>query len=318
MKLRAQNRIVTGALVLLILLVLVGWLIGATPARADTSFTMADRREVPGMATDHHRNRYWVLEKSSGRLTLTAIKPDGTVEGHMNSRDQVTNAQALAFDSGEAYIGDVGGSRSQVTIYQVTEPWPGTEILKAIPYVLTYPDGVHAAQAILVDGRHRLHVVTQGPGAGVYQAPENPSRTEPNALTRVASVPDGVIDGLVLLDGRIALRTADRVLTLDPASWAVTAETALPAEAGAGMTQAVTQNAVLTAVGPSGEVTSTTVPGPAPTSSPTPRASKAPSTQTQSADVEATRTFQQTGTTVAVVGALVVAALAAAFVLVRR
>jgi hypothetical protein len=28
-----------------------------------------------------------VLDKSSGRLTLTAIKPDGTVEGSMNSRD---------------------------------------------------------------------------------------------------------------------------------------------------------------------------------------------------------------------------------------
>lgn len=319
MKLRAQNRVVTGALVLLIILVVAGALLSAQPARADELFRIEGRAPL-GLATDHARDRFWVLDRASGRLTLTALADDGSVQGQMSSRDSLTNAQALAFDAGEAYIGDVGGRRAQVTIYQVTEPWPGTEILRAIPYALSYPDGRHDAAAILVDAAHRLHVVTSGPEAGVYQAPASLSTTEPNGLTRVASVPDGVTDSQVLHDGRVVLRTASSLVTLDPATWAELGQTPLEAEAGAALTEALTPNEVVVAAGPSGEAQTFEVPGPAPTVRATARPARAPATQTQSqsADPEATRTFEQTGTTVAFVAALVLAALSAAVVLVRR
>ncbi|WP_454226042.1 hypothetical protein [Propioniciclava flava] len=137
------------------------------------------------MATDHARGRYWVLDKSSGRLTLTAIKPDGTVEGTMNSRDNLTNAQALAFDSGEAYVGDMGeAGEDQVTVYRVTEPWPGTEILKAIAYPLTYPDGGHDAAAILVESFSHL---------GGHQGPQ--PRHFPSCLPRRRVTPQPPHEG---------------------------------------------------------------------------------------------------------------------------
>lgn len=318
MKLRAQNKIVTGALILLLILMVAGALLSAPPVRADEVFRLPATSAPLGMATDHTRGRYWTLDKASGRLTLTAIKPDGTVEGSMSSRDSLTSAQALAFESGEAYVADIGGRRSQVTVYQVTEPWPGTEILKAIAYPLAYPDGSHDAAAILVDADHRISLVTKGPQAGVYQAPAQPTRDAPNPLTRVADVPDGVTDGVVLQDGRIVLRTATTVLTLD-AGFAPLGQAEIPAgERGQSVTQAMDPAQVLTAAGTGGVVNAVPVPGPAP-ATPTPRATRIPKSQTQAtAGPEDNRTFAQTGTTASIAVAAGLAALAGLVVVLRR
>ena len=61
-RLRAQNRIVTGALVVLLLLVVAGALLTAPPVRADETFRLASSSQPVGMATDHARGRYWVLD----------------------------------------------------------------------------------------------------------------------------------------------------------------------------------------------------------------------------------------------------------------
>jgi hypothetical protein len=258
---------VTGALILLLILVVAGAMLSAPPVKADEVFRLQTSSAPVGMATDHTRGRYWVLDKTSGRLTLTAVKPDGTVEGSMNSRDSLTNAQALAFESGEAYVGDIGGRRSTVTVYQVTEPWPGTEILKAIAYPLSYPDGAHDAAAILVDANHRISVVTKGPQAGIYQAPPGPTRDAASPLTRVADAPDGVTDGVVLLDGRIVLRTATTVVTLDPPRatrpWAQADDRRHRARPSRSPRPSITAQ-VLTAAGPGGAVSTVAIPGPAP------------------------------------------------------
>lgn len=319
-KQRARNRIVTGALVLLLVLMLVGAFLSTPPARADEAFRLPATSVPVGMATDHARGRYWLLERPTGRLTLHAVAADGTDKGEMNSRDTLTNAQALAFESGEAYVGDVGGRRAEVVINQLTEPWPAHEILRAIPYRLAYPDGPHEAAAIFVTAGHRLHVVTRGPGAGIYQAPENPSTTEANALSRLADVPDGVTDATALLDGRVAVRTASELLVLDPASWATLGRTPIDgSERGQVLTESTTPGVLLTAVGPEGVVSRVQAPGPAPVTPASPRpTTKAPAPQSQASEREENRSFEQTGTTFAMGAALVVALLAAGFVLVRR
>ena len=316
MKLRAQNKIVTGALILLLVLVVAGALLSAPPVRADEAFKLASSTPV-GMATDAARGRYWVLDKTSGKLTLTAVKPDGTVEGTMSSRDTLSNAQGLAFESGEAYIGDIGGKRAQVTIYQVTEPWPGTEILKAIAYPLSYPDGSHDAAAILVDADHRLSVITKGPHAGVYQAPVNPNN-QGNQLARVADAPDGVTDAATLLDGRIVLRTATELITWDATRAEVGRAAIAGQEKGQALTQAIDPNQVLAAAGAGGQVEELAVPGPAPVTT-TPRPSRVPNAQTQAtADPAENRTFAQTGTTASVAIAAALAAIAGLVVVLRR
>ena len=321
MKLRAQNRIVTGALVLLLLLVVIGALLsGAPPARAEEAFRLEVRTPPAGMTTDHERSRYWVLDRPSGRLALTALAADGTVQGHMTSRDTLVEAGGIAYDAGELYIGDVGGSRPEVTILQVMEPWPGTDILKAVPFVMTYPDGEHQGSAILLDRAGRLHVVTAGESPGIYAAPVAPSSEAPNALTRIADAPAGVTDGAVLSDGRWVLRTETTVLILDPDTRAVVGQQEIGVqERGQVVAQGLGKDVVLTAVGPEGLVSSTAIPGLRPTATPAPARTRAaaPRPVTSEGETEA-RTIEQTGTTMALGAAAALAALAGLVVLVRR
>lgn len=321
MRLKARNRIVTAALLLLVLLVVVGALLsGAPPVRAAEAFTLDGRQAPVGMATDHDRERYWLLERTSGRLQLTGLGADGTLQGRMESRDTLTNAQALAFVDGEAWVGDIGGRRQEVSVYRVTQPWPGTEILHAPRHRLTYPDGPHDAAAILVDGDHRIHIVTRGQGAGIYRAPADPSPAEPSGLERIADAPaEDVTDAVVLLDGRWVLRTPTTLITLDAASHATLGEAEIGVvEKGEAITQALTPGDVVTAAGPSGEVTSTTIPGPGPTASQAPRPPRPSAVPVIAEGSDPLRTHEQTGTTLALVAALVLAGLAAVFVLVRR
>ena len=318
MRLRTRNRIVTGALLLLVLLVVVGALLNVTPARAADTVTLPARSVPLGMATDHARERYWVLDSASGRLRLTAIAADGTVEGDFVSNDTLTNAQALAFADGSAYVGDVGGARARVTIYQVTEPWPGTDILRAVAYPLAYPDGRHDAAAIMVDARHRVYVITTGAGAGIYRAPQTLGTDAPNALERVADAPAGVTDATVLRDGRFVVRTPTAVIALDGDTFAPVGESAIGVtQRGQSLTESLDDGEVVTAAGGGGEVTVLAVPGPAPaTAAPQPGA--APAAPPRTDEPSSTRTFDQVGTTASLLAALVVAVLAGVVVVARR
>lgn len=293
-------------------------------AHAETDFSLEGAPTPLGMATDHGRDRYWVLTSSSGRLTLRAFSADGTAEGSMNTRDSVENAQALAFLGDDAYVGDVGGRRASVSIWHVPTPWPDTEVLHAARYVLAYPDGPHAAAAILVDADARLFVVTTGDDAAIYRAGDDASpspvgETRPSPLTRVADAPaDDVTDAVVLIDGRWALRTASEVYVLDPSGYQVTAQIPITAsQRGQSLTQGLDQAVALTAAGVAGEVTPVELPanpGGEPTATPT----RAPGTQHKAEDTTVTGLAAQPGTIIALIAAAVVATLAGVIVLVKR
>lgn len=271
MKLRAQNKIVTGALLLLLLLMFGGAMLVAPPASADEVLKLPSSSPV-GMATDHAHKRYWLLEKASGKLTLTAVNSDGKVEGKVTSRDSVTNAQALAFGGGKAYVGDIGGKRNQIVIYQVSAPWPGTNILKAVAYKLSYPDGSHDATALLIGPDQRLSVVTKGPKAGVYQASAQLTPGKTSKMTRVANAPDGVTDGVVLTDGRVVLRTAKQLFAFD-AGFSKLGQASIDAQQrGQTVTQALEGPGVLVAASSGGVAQAVAVPGTPPSPSSTPHA----------------------------------------------
>lgn len=311
-----RNRIVTGALLLLVLLAVLGAMLNGLPAQAAGMVALPAQTVPLGMATDHARQRYWVLENSSGRLALSAYTADGTAEGGMYSTDSLINAQALAWVGGYAYVGDIGGSRSGVTVYQVREPWPGTEILKAVAFPLAYPDGEHDAAAMFVDARQRVHLVTTGPQAGIYRAPATPEPGVVAPLERVADAPDGVTDAAALRDGRVVLRTSAAVITVDATSFAAVAEAPIiEAQQGHALAESLDAGEVLTASGAEGRVTAVPVPGPAAV------IDEAPPTQ-DPADAQrpgfAARLLEQPGTVAALVAALVVAVLAGIVVLTRR
>lgn len=295
-------------------------LIGVVPpAAAEPLFTLAGGRAPVGLATDHERQRYWVLDRSSGRLTIEAYQADGTAEGAMNSRDYVSTMQALAFVDGQAYVGDLGGARSQVDVYRVRDPWPGTEINRARVHTLAYPDGAHRAATLLVDASHRMSVVTTGSDPGIYEAPLDAPSGKSSVLTRVADAPDDVTDGTVLRDGRIVLRTRTTLYTLDPQTYAVVDEAELADDEryGWSVTESVTGGTVITGATAALELSEHPVPGP------TPAATEAPAEPTMAVDpTEAAETVEvtiaQSGTTLALLTAAGVAALAALIVLIKR
>lgn len=313
-------------------LVLVAALAGAPAVHAEeTAFTVSGPAlaNPVGMATDHVNRRYWVVQGTSGTLTLQALDEKGARLGTVSSRDRITNVQALAMNAQMLFIGDVGGSRERVTVYLMDRPLPGTEINRSITLALSYPDGAHDAAAIMVDANDRVFVVTKGKNSGIYAAPEDPQLQQPwvsaappvNKLTRVADAPADVTDATVLVDGRIALRSAaEGVQVLDASSFAVVGTQAVEAnQKGATLTQSLDQQSLLAGAGADGSFVSVAVPGPAP-ARPTAAATKRPAepAAADQSDPEANRSFEQTGTTVAVVAAAAVSLLAAAVVLLKR
>lgn len=296
---------------------------GATPpAAAEPTITLTDADAPLGLATDHARNRFWVLSEESGTLRLHAFTGDGQAEGTMSARDRLVDGQALAFVDGEAYVGDIGGSRGEVVVYRVTEPWPGTEINHAAALTLAYPDGAHDAAALFVDANHRIGVVTRGDAPGVYLADEGAAAGQTAGLTRVTDAPADVTDATALVDGRVVLRTATELVALDPASWTELGRAGIEGEqSGHAVTETVSSGRVLTGLADDTALVATDVPGPAPadpTAEPT-REPPAPAASTDGeTEAESTRTFAQTGTTTAIVAALAVSAVAAMVVLLRR
>lgn len=291
----------------------------ATPASAaEPVFSLSTSLAPVGMATDHQHDRYWVLSRTSGQLILHAYGADGTDEGTMNSRDYVSNAQALAYVKGSAYVADIGGVRSQVDVYWVRAPWPGTEINHAKTYTFTYPDGSHRAAAILVDANLRISVVTAGTDPGIYQAPTDAATGTPTELTRVADAPADVTDGTVLQDGRIVLRTSATLYTLDPDTYETLGSADLGVdENGMSVTETVAGSSLITGATATNEVSESAVPGPAPaTAAPTAEATDVAAADDTSGD--AAPVVEQSGTRWALVSAGGLALLAALIALVKR
>lgn len=281
-----------------------------------------------GMATDHLNQRYWALQSSSGTLSVQAFDATGARLGAVSSRDRITNVQALAFSSQQLFIGDIGGSREKVTILQMDRPLPGTEINKSMQISLAYPDGAHDAAAIMADASARLYVVTKGPKAGIYAAPAVVSvlpawATTPavaNKMTRVADAPADVTDATMLVDGRIALRsTAGGVTVLDAATYQTLGTQPIAAvQKGGSLTQSLDKATLLGAAGTEGSVVAVGIPGPAP-AQPTATSTKKPTeSQPQVTQPEENKSYEQTGTMVALVAAVGAALLASAVVLLKR
>lgn len=303
-------------------------LAGAPAALAeDTAFTFADAAITApvGMATDHVNKRYWAIQASSGTLTIQAFDEAGGALGAVSSRDRISNVQALAFAAQQLYIGDVGGSRERVTILQMDRPLPGTEINKSSAVALAYPDGAHDAAAIMANADGRLFVVTRGKEPGIYEAPADLEVLPPwgttaapvNKLARVADAPADVTDATVLVDGRLALRTAaEGVTVLDPTSYRVLGTQEVTAtQRGRGLTQSLDQKVLLAGAGSDGSVAAVAIPGPAPAQPTAPSSRRSSET---ASNPEENRSFAQPGTMVALVAAVGAGLLAAAVVLVKR
>lgn len=204
-------------------------LVGAVPAgAADVAFSLQEPkvREIAGLTHDTHDQRYWMVGTGGGQLTAHAINDSGALIGSTSSTDYTQNVTALAWNDRRLYLGDVGGSRRQVTIWSMYGPVPNTLINRAERMRLRYPDGAHAANAIFVTAEGRIHVVTfSARGGGIYAAPAD-ARFGPEQfydLERVGDAPPNIHDAAQLADGRVAMRSVTEAFTLEAGTWRVLA-----------------------------------------------------------------------------------------------
>ena len=128
-------------------------------------------REASGLAVSRRvPGRLWALN-DSGQPVLFALDSRGSVTGQVRlTGADVEDWEAMAVGAcGTAscvYVADIGDNRagrSHVTIYRLPEPEAasGTAAVADV-FHATYPDGAQDAEALLVAGDGRVHIVTKG------------------------------------------------------------------------------------------------------------------------------------------------------------
>jgi len=207
--------------------------VGALPAFADPPAVPDDAGELVGAAFDSSSGTIWLAGGRADDGVLVGVSDDGA-QVEISFGEGLVSVQALAFHDGRIYVGDVGdpqGERDLVVVYRLAAAEPGRQAYQAFDFA--FPDGPRNATAMLVSGRGRIYLITDGEAPGIYAASQDPTRTEVNALTRVADAPVGVTDGAFLDDGStMALRTAQGIQVIDAFTWETRAIETLVGAAG--------------------------------------------------------------------------------------
>jgi hypothetical protein len=209
------------AAALAVTIVVTGSPIPHPTAEAASRWTL-DRRihatavtESSGLArSTYARGVLWTHNDSGGLPRIYAIKPDGSTAAVVTLRGATARDwEDIASGPGHTlWVGDIGDNLSRrpyVTVYRLTEPAAlASTTVKVRRFDLSYPDGPHNAEALLVHPTSgRVSVVTKSPfGGAVYSAPKTLSSTSRNRLTKVATAPLKVTAGSYSPDGsRIVL-----------------------------------------------------------------------------------------------------------------
>lgn len=189
-------------------------------ARSVCSFTDVETiGESSGVAASSRRDDVVFTHNDSGdssrffgigsdcRLLATYVIPGvdpRDVEGIARAQDSI-------------WLGDIGDNRSRrssVKVYRVPEPVVETtrgaatvRTLRPDVYTLTYPDGAHDAETLLVSPEGRMWIVTKSffGDQHVYEAPEPLRPDTATTLEKVATVGPAVgpvTDGDLSADGR--------------------------------------------------------------------------------------------------------------------
>lgn len=303
---------------------------GALPAAAEPPALPEDVGELVGATVDPATNTLWLAGAGADDGTLTGVTTDGQHQEITFGNDP-TSVQALSFHDGRIYVGDIGdsnASRDYVVVYRLNDATPGAQSFNAFDF--SFPDGPRNATALMVSGRGRIYVVTDGDDPGIYNSSLDPSRTQVNQFNRVADAPAGVTDGAFLADGStMVLRTKDGIQVIDAFTWQTSATETLVGAAenevlavGSGDTLLVGSAAGLRESAVPTSNTTTTIAPQTPEASPSPSPSPSPEpTTSPGAEEEATTddtSPARTGTFVAIAIALVIAIAAGASTLLAR
>lgn len=195
------------------------------PEVGPVEFVLEDPRidESSGLAASlvHPDIYYTHNDRGSDPQVFAVSSTTGATEALLDLDASAVDWEDIEVTDSGVWVGDIGGGgavRATVSVVVFPEPVPladgspdGTE------YELTYEDGAHNAEALLVDpASDQVYVVTKDPrGGAIYSAPEKLGPGE-NLLRRIAEAPPNVTAGSWAPDGPgFALRNYARAFVYD-------------------------------------------------------------------------------------------------------
>lgn len=184
----------------------------AASATLDRRIKDATVTESSGLAhSTYDRSTMWTHNDSGSKPRVFAVGQDGATQAVVT----LTNAASKDWEDIAAgpnhtlWVGDIGDNdktRSSIQVYRFTEPATlATQSLSATRFDLTYPDGKHNAEAMMVHPTTgRVYVATKSPSGGaIYAAPASLSTSGNNTMTKVASgTPVKITAGAFAPDGK--------------------------------------------------------------------------------------------------------------------
>lgn len=190
--------------------------VSTLPAAAEDITPPETAVPVVGMAYGAGTSDLWLA--GPGANGGTVITADGR---EVSFSAQLESVQALAWRNDTLWVGDIGdpsANRDHVVVYRLNSVSEPTSTYFA--YDFAFEDGPRNATAMMISGRGRIYIATDGDAPAIYRADLDPSRTSVNTLYRVVDAPAGVTDGVFLADGStLALRTAEGIEYIDAFTW---------------------------------------------------------------------------------------------------
>jgi hypothetical protein len=180
------------------------------PARADSARTLCtirDQRidESSGLAAS--ADRLWTINDGGSRLRVFELDRScrvlRTIEAGIDPYDVEDLARAAEGTFWLADTGDNALNRSTVAVERLRPDGSAT------PFRLTYPDGPHDAEAVLLAPSGQLFIATKEPLTSNVYTPTGPlSAARPTPLRKVAStgfLPTGTAGGPVGAAGQVVV-----------------------------------------------------------------------------------------------------------------
>ena len=186
---------------------------------------------------------WWVHNDSGDTARVFALDGTGAVRGTFalsgataTDWEDIAIVPDTAAGTGTMYLGDIGdnaANRNEIQVYRVAEPdVPSTgpaasSTLTGVDTLhLTYPDGAHDAEALMVDPIFGdLVIIAKSLGGGtvnVYRAPANLAAGSTTAMTNVGQLVlgTGLVNAVTAADvtrdgSAIAVRTYGKVLVFN-------------------------------------------------------------------------------------------------------
>ncbi|MBA0125691.1 hypothetical protein H0B56_09085 [Haloechinothrix sp. YIM 98757] len=166
----------------------------AAEPRAESLCVIDDERlhSVSGLAAD---GRHWYAVNDGGtRLEIYVLGRDCRVRDVITAGTDPFDVEDLArAPDGTLWLSDTGDNRRQRDTVALHELTPDGD---ATLYRLTYPDGPHDAEALVLDHEGVPHIVTKAVTgtAGIYRPGDELSSPGPTPLDKVATVAIGSTD----------------------------------------------------------------------------------------------------------------------------